>query len=313
MLKTISQAKQTVTAPANAAPAKRIIPPKMKVVRGNQQGIEGINMLIFGTWGSGKTYTIKALLEAGYKVLYLNTDLGGNGLKSFTIPMRAEGKVDLLENLAIIPPLEDVDDFVTFVDKPESVFPDIYTFDPDFIFWDGLHGFQQFHIAREIADLETKDGIRTIEDEFSVSGKEWQLVRNATLNSVHKFLKLNNKMTGKVWHRIITCQEDVRNAKNEIGSDPNHRGVEQKVPLIQGQAKQLMAGAFDLIIRTKKDNEGKYRYVFSGRDNSVQAKKRGFDLPDEMPADFGKLWETLAKQDGIVRDAKNETYVQQES
>lgn len=294
---TVQQAKTALTAPTVP---KKIVAPKYKVSSGIEPGLESINVLIFGNWGSGKTYTIRGLLELGLKVLYVNTDFGAGGLRAITIPLRQEGKEHLLENLRHIPTFDLLDDFSAFMAKPEQIFPEIYEWDPDVIFWDGLHGFQQILIAQEITGLDTKDGTRDIRDDYSVDGKEWQLVRNATINGVHSFLKLNNRRTGKVWHHIVTCQEDIRNAKNEIGSAVNHVGVEQKVPLIQGSAQQIIAGAFDLIIRTKKDREGTHKYVISGQGNSLRTKKRGFNLPDELPADFSSLWKTLMEQEGLT-------------
>src|SRR5574341_149150 len=60
---------------------------------------EAIKMMFFGPWGTGKTRTIKDLLELGYKVYALNTDLGGSGTLTVKVELRNEGKAHLLDNL----------------------------------------------------------------------------------------------------------------------------------------------------------------------------------------------------------------------
>ena len=94
--------------------------------RGNDNTASPIKIMLFGDLGTGKTYTIKDLLELGYKVLVLTTDIGGTGLNAVKIPLRMEGKSHLLDNLVEVVLNGDAE-VQEFMEEPAVYFRDIYT------------------------------------------------------------------------------------------------------------------------------------------------------------------------------------------
>ena len=66
---------------------------------------------------------------------------------------------------------------------------------------------------------------------------------------------------------------------------------------LKTSAVRMFNAAFDVIIVCRVDNAGKYRYILS-TDQQRDSKKRVV-LPNEMDADFMKVWNETKKQLGI--------------
>jgi hypothetical protein len=276
------------------------VPRGPKVVRGDEP--TPCKIFVFGPWGSGKTSVIKGLLEHGLKVLCVTTDVGGSGTNSVKLPLKREGKGDLLANLYEIV-LENDEQVQAFISEPTIYFPDIYEWDPDFLVWDGFAGWQQVYASEKIGSMPVprsgnKDIPEAVEAGLQFEVAQWGMLRNTTFRSVHKFCALNNRKTGKLWHKVVTAQEGY---KSEEGKGLQETGK----PLLQGSGGILMGGAFDLIIRTKevqgKDDKGRSvsKFVYQVKAGNLTPKVRGFELPVELQGDMYKLWETLKGQLGI--------------
>lgn len=276
-----------------------------KVFGGEDMIPEPLKIFMFGKQGSGKTYAIKALLVAGYKVYYISTDMGGLGLRSFTAELRSEDP-PAMKRLRGLTSIETVADVMKFLYKPAELDPGIWEFDPDFIIWDGYSNFQQVMVPDNIyGESDAK-----IEDRVTEQ-KEWMQLKNASLTSLTRFVRIANPVTGKIIHKIVISHEDIRNPSGTIGSLPSSEGVELFVPWFQGSGKQQILGAFDVSIRTGFDRKKKeldsslgFRYYLGGPYNKMP-KRRGKALralPDEIPGDIMKIILPVFQEEGITKD-----------
>ena len=261
-----------------------------------------VKIQLFGSPGTGKTFLGKALLELGFKVLFLTTDLGGDGLNSIVIPMRREGTWDKYRQNMRSVEIEGYDEVSSFLAAPESVFPDIYDWDPDFIFWDGLSGWQLIDIGEKVGEYAVGDKASEAErDGLQMNQQKWGQIQRATFRGLSDFCALRNKKTGRVWNKVATCLEAVKSKGNGQGGF-----TESKEPLLQGAGGRLAQGAFDVIVRTSItsspiDEDGskrEYNYILQGHQN-MAAKVRGFQLPPKMPADGKKLITEIFTQLGL--------------
>lgn len=298
------------TPEANAAaqkfatgPVKTVTAPRAKVRRYDQDEVDVyLKLMLFGTPGTGKTYIVKDLLELGFKVLVLTTDLGGDGLNSVIIPMRRLGTWDKFrQNLKSVE-LEGYDEVASFLTAPETVIPEIYDWDPDFVVWDGLSGWQLIDIGEKVGDYEAgKNASDAERDGLQMNQQKWGQIQRATFRGLSDFTALRNKKTGKLWHKVVTCLEAIRSKGGGAGGFN-----EAKEPLLQGGGGKLALGAFDIIVRTAitsspLDEDGskrEFHYILQGHQN-LAAKVRGFQLPPKMPADGRALVTDLFRQLGL--------------
>lgn len=298
---------------AGAATRKVLTPPKSSLLRrGNDDYNDYIKLFLFGPLGSGKTYTIKALLELGYKVMVLTTDLGGTGTKTVRLPLRRAKRFDLLDNLFEVE-LSGFDNVVTFLKEPTKLVPEIYDLDIDVLFWDGYSAFQQVDMSEHVGDMTPsrseggKEIAPAVEAGLQFEQAQWGQIRNGTVRTLDWFCAMHNTKTGKRWHKIVTAHEAIKNKGDNKGGF-----VEAKEPLLQGAGGKLAGGAFDLVIRTyatatiaagggKEEDTAsdyKYWYITKGHQNLV-AKNRGFELPAKMDGNFMELWKQLNNQLGL--------------
>lgn len=288
---------------------KRVLraPKGPQLVRGSDPTNSAVKLFIFGPWGSGKSFSIKGLLEHNFKVLVATTDAGGSGLNSVKLALQREGKAALLDNLYEII-LEDDEQVQVFLSDPATYIPDIYDIDPDWLVWDGFGSWQQVYLSEKIGKMPVprtgnKELPEAVEEGLQFEVAQWGMLRNGTYRAVHKFCALNNVKTKKVWNKIVTSQEAYK-SKEQEGL------IETGKPLLQGAGGILMGGAFDLIIRTKEVSgigEGgkrasKFMYQFQA--GNMIPKNRGFDLPPQIEADMFKLWDILNQQ---LKGNKSET------
>lgn len=278
----------------------------------------GLRLFFFGPHGSGKNFSVKGLIENGWKVLVLSTDIGGSGMEAVATPLRNEGKAECLRNCEDLTfPPGDYEGFEAFLKKPTIVFPEIYDWDPDIIMWDGFGVFQQDTLQNYVGGMETESKRGPSEQRASglkLEQSDWGLVRNATLRVLNLFCAMHNKKTGKVWHKIITCPENVKSKEFAPGKSAL---AESKEPLLSGAGGIFTRGAFDLIIKTQvrkakpneeSDDDGRiYEYVIQGHEN-LAAKNRGFDFGGKavLPGDGYALFTELLRQRGLGKTVIDE-------
>lgn len=274
-----------------------------KVWGGEDAVPEPLRIFMFGKFGTGKTYSLLSLLLAGYKVYYVSTDMGGLGVRSFMAQLRTKYP-HLLKNIRGLSSIETIADMTSFLYNPAKLDPGIWDFDPDFMMWDGYSNFQQVMITDEMYGAEEAK----LEDRIT-ENKEWSKLKNASINSLTRFCRIANPVTGKIIHKIVVSHEDIRNSKSEMGTLPSADGIELYVPWFQGSGKQQIMGAFDVSIRTGRDkkkldiNEG-YRYYLSGPFNKMP-KRRGEamkKLGDEIPADLMTIVGAIFDEENITKD-----------
>ena len=263
-----------------------------------------LKALIFGNSGSGKTYIIRALLELGYKVLVLSTDLGGDGLNSIIIPMRTDGTWATYKNNLRSVEIEGYDEVANFLARPESLVPDIYDWDPDFLFWDGMTGWQINDVGEKVGDYSVGDKASAAEqDGLQLNQQKWGQIQRATYRGLSDFCAMRNQKTGKIWHKIATCLETIKSK----GAGAGGGFVEGREPYLQGAGGRMAMAAFDLIVRTSiqsspLDEDGSKRefwYILQGHQN-LAAKVRGYQLPPKMKADAKELIRLLMGQMGLA-------------
>lgn len=271
--------------------------------------------MLFGPYGSGKTHSIIGLLLRGLKVVVISTDVGGSGLLTVKVPLRRMGRTDLLANLreVLLYSDEEIKEFCT---SPTIYFPDIYDFNPDVLVWEGFSAWQQVELSEKIGNMP----VESKHNELSLSVAEglrfetpqWGMLRNATFRGMDKFCSMHDPRTGKIWHKVVTCQEGVKSKPKVEGSNTVGGLIDTYEPLLQGAGGVLISGAFDLIIRTKEkkgvDEKGNpaTEYIYQIRSENARQKVRGIDLPAVMPADMYKLWGIIAEQAGIAAGAVDE-------
>lgn len=275
-----------------------------------------VKLLLFGPWGSGKTFSIGDLLCLGYTVYVLCTDLGGEGLNSVRTELRRRKKEALLENLFFIE-LDNFRDTMNFLEAPERYDPEFYTRAEDVVlFWDGFSNFQAQHLMEYIGENVAAENARELRTEgYQLEIIDWNAVRNATMRALNNFFRLHGP--SRAWHKVVTCQEAVRQKLKpgaRIGDQPVV--VDERRPMLAGQAGLLAGAGFDLIVETRVRNKQQrdeddapreYVYITEGSD-LLYAKKRGFELPSVMPANMAELWTAVTRQLGIPlpKEEKNE-------
>lgn len=312
-LRILTPAAQSFNAGTVAKPQRQTRKNRMKSLA--DPSVLAAKVALFGNQGTGKTYTIVALLKMGFKVVVLSTDLGGNGLLTIRLALKQEGLLHLLDNCRFIQ-LKGFDDVNDFLDDPKAFAEDFYTWSPDFLFWDGFSNFQGNDLkeyvgagAEAMAGKKADDMADIRVQGFRFEIKDYEPLNNATLRLLDKFLGLNNKETGQIIHKIVTMMESIRSKpKSSDNPTAGAQYVDEKKPLLSGQSGILSGAAFDLIIRcsveTGRDDSAdsgearKYWYITEGNQN-VAAKKRGFKLPAKMEADFSTLWKDVAAQAGF--------------
>lgn len=301
-LKPLTAAKEE----APAGPRVLTNPKGPRVRKLSEEAATTFKGLLFGPTGSGKTYAVKGLLEHGFKVLVISTDMGGDGLVTVKVALRREGKIHLLANCTSIV-LTNYDEVAAFLDRPESIYPSIYDEQIDWLVWDGFSSFQQTILSDKIGAMTPeRTGNKEVSDArdsgLQLELQDWGMVKTGTIRNLDKFLKMHNRKTGQVWHKLVTCLEGLKSIKSGTGAQTTTTYVDAKEPMLQGSAAKLIGPAFDLILNTRiaatKDEESPrtFTYVCAGHDTLAGAKTRGLVLNPVEPGDFYLLWEKIAEQ-----------------
>jgi hypothetical protein len=293
-------------------------PKRDRVKNGEDPEAYGLNFMIFGPWGSGKTYTAEGLIRHGFKILFVNTDIGSNGTIAVKMALKNKGLAHLSSQYKIIT-LSGFKEIEEFITEPAVYFPDFYEWSPDFIFWDGFGYAQQTDIMQKAGEMIVEQ--QDIDNENSSKQREvsemrgegikftladYQVLRNLTVRVVKGFCGIHNKKTGKMIHKIFTVQESMKSKKKDGDSGPTSELVDSFEPMLTGAGGVLTCGAFDLIIRTDKNGDGTaYTYTIE-EGKKAKTKKRGFNLPRTMPADFYEVWKIVANDLDIKVGAVDE-------
>lgn len=276
--------------------------------------VHQLNVMLVGPLASGKTLAVVALLKHGLKVLHINTDLGTTGLMTVRNKLAKEDLSNLESNLVTLD-IDTYEEMWQFLENPESFFPDIYKFGFDVLFWDGFANYHHSHIGNKVADMipERKGEVsEQRESGLQMEVQDWGMIKSATLKSLDKFFRLHNKVDGKVWHKIVTCQPKYFQRKPKPGEKGEY--VETIQVNLSGASQIIMGAAFDLIIYCKiqkslTTDKVEYKYITSANGDNC-CKNREFDLLPEEPADFYKLWEKITTQGNYLKDAKDENLVE---
>lgn len=254
------------------------------VRRGDAKTARGCNILVFGKVGTGKTYLLIDMLLAGLKVFVLMTDFGDLGLETvynwFHNNPEHEDKLKNLYEVKL-----DYRGVVQFVRDPTSIMPDIYDVNPDVLFWDGLTAYQQVDLENEISggDILREDS----------SYKDWRSTLNGTLNPLMYFLRLHNLRTGDQWIKVVTTLEESKGEYRGKGDDRQLiPGTEKVGPALHTGARTVAGAGFSIILRTVRESfpGGKDKFYYVSHDSAALVKQRGYELPEKMEANFGKLW-----------------------
>lgn len=298
------------TAGAAKAPAavNTIKAPKKRLMSLDQPDATTFKCLLFGTPGSGKTKALADLLQGGYKVFILSTDMGGDGFLTIQSRLTHLGCPELLSNCKVLPIREYITDLDNpkagylevekFLSDPAEYCPDLLEFDPDFAAWDGFGTFQQVDVSEYVgamAPAKDKDRGDFRESGLVLETQDWGAICNATMRCFNKFTRIHNvSPTGKKWHKIFTAHEGIVYKKNALTD--KQEASDSRKPMLAGKGGTMVEGGVDLVVRCKtiKGLRGKteYKYVVRGDENN-SAKVRLQNLEDEEPADFLALWKKI--------------------
>lgn len=293
-------APKTATEFAKGTPVKVLPTPRQNRVKsGDDPTAYALNIAFFGPTGTGKTLAAEPLIRQGKKVLFVQTDLGDNGTLSIKLALKKQGLSHLAANYKMLS-ITSFEEMEEFCHEPAAFFPEIYDWDPDFLYVDGFSFFQQTSIMERAGEMIQENNEINIDkgskekevSELRSSGFKFELsdyavVRNMTLRTVGGLCRVHNKKTGKLWHKFYSFAESVKSK----GADSGGGFVETASPLLTGAGGTLMQHAFDLIIKTSKKG-GEFLYQIELGDTAA-TKNRGFSLEPKMKADFEKVWSTI--------------------
>jgi hypothetical protein len=259
-----------------------------------------IKILSFGHTGTGKTFFINGLLEAGAKVLVISTDLGGSGLAAVYNHLQNNGLAHLGDNLyhKDFPDYEELEEFLK---KPEKQFPDIYDIGITWAVWDGFSGFQQVNLQEYVLSMQSQTKADKVSDGRAAGlwaeQQDWGMIRTGTVRNLNRFLNLHNRKDGLAWHKYVTALE-AKPKEDALTSQT------LRAPLVQGAAGSLMAPAFDIIFECKVQSKGsgddaERRYTYNCIGNTgLLAKSRGYNLSAVEEGNPLGFWNKIATQLG---------------
>ena len=264
--------------------------PKLRAKRGDKIAREprSCNIMLFGEQGTGKTHLILTLLEAGLKVFVLMTDFAKSGLTTVYNYFETHPNKDhLLQNMVVVE--LDATGVMQFVRQPNSVeieladgtVTDIYTFDPDVLFWDGMTAYQQVDLEGLLGGDE--DDFFRKEQKFDY----WKRNQNATLLPLVRFLTLHGG-PNKKWSKVVTTLSKKAYEYEDTGEkDKNNQAIKNPIigtnkdgPMLHTGARKISGAGFDLMLETTKANVGGDTYQYISRSTEKMVKERGFALPD---------------------------------
>lgn len=250
-------------------------------------------IMLFGKQGSGKTDSVIRLLLLGYKIVYVQSDYGDSGYETIQNyfshhPDESHWYEDNFVMLQL-----NFDATVDFMRNPATAMPEIYDWDPDVIFWDGLTSYQENQVEGYLAKTATQ-----LQNDSGKDWDAWRSARNAVVFPLDHFLRMKNLKTGRPWHKICTCLESVEYEYTKVqGKKGDDRqfipGSERIMPMLHTTARKIATAGFSITFRTvKKFLGGKDVFSYEFKGEQLDTKDRGYGLPKDMPkADFGVFWQ----------------------
>ena len=221
-----------------------------------------IKWYVWGHHKTGKTYIAARLLAEGYRILVLDSDMGGDGLLTVKEYLASVDKSALAKNLLRIP--LDYEAAQGFFANPAKYVAENAgglklweDFNPDIVVWEGFGTFQQQDITEYAIGLS--GGAKKDTDENAVSTLGYHYVQNITGQFVDDFLRLQNPLTGFTPHKILQAHVDDRPvnaadgskvAFDKIATTPT---VEGGKPWLVGQGAKYPAQGCDYGCRLVKD------------------------------------------------------------
>jgi len=248
-------------------------------------------LLLYGHSGSGKTFFLVGVLLAGERILVLSTDFGGNGLLTVVNELKRIGRLDLLDNLRALD-LAEYEDIRDFFDDSVSFVPDLMTFNPTVLVWEGFSyfniGILDEYILSKAPGAEGAGELR--HEGFTHTKQDWQGMKRGTVRLLGKFMAWTLPNGGKV-HKILTCLE----AQPEI-DDLTQKSL--RSVLVHGTGKALIGPPFDAVIETyKEEKKGgeavEFKYRCEGASDKFLVKSRGFQLNPIENAEPERIWRIL--------------------
>lgn len=250
---------------AAATASKVAAAPKPKKIKKLSEIAPYLRIFLFGKSGTGKSYIIAQLLEAGKKVLVLDSDVGGNGLNTVRSYLKEKDKLHLMDNCLLLP-IESYEDAQKFVSNAEATFNSWVEgttwaeFSPDWIVWDGFGNFQQVHIWNYA--LQFDGGNKETEQRsegVALETKDWQTVMKATHFAIDDFgriVKADGSPIHKIWSSHLDDREvDPEGKKiDQKDSAQRDRLKQGKKPLLAGKGAAMVVSAADYVIRTFTKN-----------------------------------------------------------
>jgi len=276
---------------AKAGAAKK---PKPQEFTLDAEGTDPIRLALFGQIASGKTFFIVGLLLEGERVFVLSTDFGGNGLITIKNELKRLGRPELLKNLRALD-LADYEDLANFWENPLEFAPSIAEFDPTVFVWEGITSFVidtlDEYILGHAPGADKSGELRHAG--FTHTQQDWQGMKRGTMRPMRRFQSfIVNE--GHVMHKIATFHE----SKMENNDLTNKS---EKGPYVQGSAKTLVTGGFDVVLQCFKEEKGEdvaYKYRAVGASDKYAVKNRGFQgIKGVMDADPVKVWRILTNRE----------------
>lgn len=281
-----------------------------------------LRLYTWGTSGSGKTFLLALLIEAGYRVLVLNSDVGGPGLNTAIVYLRQRGKAHLMKNVKVVP-VVDYKSVERFLENPAAYYngatggQDIWDFNPEIIAWEGFGNFQQVHVWNHVADLtggkKTKEGDL---DGLALGTLDYQLVMTATHQCIDSFCRIQSPRTGRYPHKIWQAHVDEGLLDMEGQKVSQEKAKDQETqrsqrPWIMGKSAKLVLGAADYGFRTftkeirvpGKQPRTSYGWDFSNSERNGGKQRDGLSpltgSPIIMDVEPLKVWNEMLGKLGI--------------
>lgn len=275
-------------------------------------GTAGHKILFFGPINSGKTFALADLIHhCGERLLVVSTEQGGNGLVTVRNELAKRGVPELYEKgIFSIDPVNYEQTRVAF-SKVKGVdgkyypalydhYPELREFKPTTLVWEGLSNFQSSHVFNHLLG-DSSD----IEDVYPDPRKFWGEVGRIMRLAHYDFQTLSDPDYD--WNHILTVHDKEEWAKDEKGN--RAKGATKPLSItfnLAGSAGNDIGSAYDLVIRTRKDEKTNmanpmgapiitHMYQVSAGSEKATVKNRGFNLPDEFPADMVRVWKEVKK------------------
>ena len=269
---------------------------------------QGIKILGWGDTGEGKTYALIGFLLHGLRIFVVETDLGGSGISTVSIHLKEMGRSDLLKNIACVPlNYKGIDAFISDPNQVRIGGVPLYEWGPDLIAWEGFSIWQTVDLDEFILSMpsasakrekETGDFKMTPirEEGLHADPVDYDAIKRGTFQVLRRFLSLNNDLTGKIWHKYVTCHEQERR------KNPQGQYIDDKTqPYLLGMARKLIPAAFDVVLNMDSkpvvgSTPPRVEHFYAIQSSEKTSKVRGYKLNPTEPGDMFALWGKIISQ-----------------